>query len=44
MSGDTARYGIDELAELGGVSRRTVRYYVQEQLLPPPLGVGAGRP
>ena len=43
MSGDTARYGIDELAELGGVSRRTVRYYVQERLLPPPLGVGRGR-
>jgi DNA-binding transcriptional MerR regulator len=31
------------LAELGGVSRRTVRYYVQESLLPPPLGVGRGR-
>lgn len=38
----TVRYGIDELAELGGVSRRTVRYYVQEQLLPAPLGVGRG--
>lgn len=37
------RYGIDELADLGGVSRRTVRYYVQEGLLPPPLGVGRGR-
>jgi DNA-binding transcriptional MerR regulator len=37
------RYGIDELADLGGVSRRTVRYYVQEELLPPPLGVGRGR-
>jgi DNA-binding transcriptional MerR regulator len=37
-----ARYGIDELADLGGVSRRTVRYYVQEALLPPPLGVGRG--
>jgi len=36
------RYGIDELAQLGGVSRRTVRYYVQERLLPPPLGVGRG--
>jgi DNA-binding transcriptional MerR regulator len=36
------RYGIAELAELGGVSRRTVRYYVQEGLLPPPLGVGRG--
>jgi DNA-binding transcriptional MerR regulator len=36
-------YGIDELADLGGVSRRTVRYYVQEGLLPQPLGVGRGR-
>lgn len=36
-------YGIDELAELGGVTRRTVRYYVQEGLLAPPLGVGRGR-
>jgi DNA-binding transcriptional MerR regulator len=31
------------LAELGGVSRRTVRYYVQEGFLPAPLGVGRGR-
>lgn len=38
-----ARYGIEELAELGGVSRRAVRFYVQEGLLPPPLGVGRGR-
>jgi DNA-binding transcriptional MerR regulator len=38
-----ARYGIAELAELGGVSRRTVRYYIQEGLLPAPLGVGRGR-
>ena len=37
------RYGIDELADLGGVKRRTVRYYVQEGLLPVPLGVGRGR-
>ena len=37
------RYGIKELAELGGVSRRTVRSYTQEKLLPPPLGVGRGR-
>jgi DNA-binding transcriptional MerR regulator len=36
-------YGIAELAELGGVSRRTVRYYVQEGLLPTPLGIGRGR-
>ena len=39
----TRDYGIAELAELGGVSRRTVRYYVQEGLLPAPFGVGRGR-
>ena len=31
-----------ELAELGGVSRRTVRYYVQEGLLAIPHGLGRG--
>jgi len=40
---DGARYGVEELAALGGVTRRTVRYYVQEGLLPAPLGVGRGR-
>src|SRR5262245_47430903 len=35
-------YGIEELAELGGVTRRTVRYYVQRGLLPTPLGTGRG--
>ena len=39
---DGPRYAIGDLAELGGVSRRTVRYYVQENLLPAPLGVGRG--
>ncbi len=42
MSAEDPRYNIDELADLGGVSRRTVRYYVQEGLIPPPLGVGRG--
>ncbi len=37
-----ARYAIGDLAALGDVSRRTVRYYVQEGLLPPPDGVGRG--
>jgi DNA-binding transcriptional MerR regulator len=37
------RYGIAELAELGGVTRRTVRYYIQEGLLPAPLGIGRGK-
>jgi DNA-binding transcriptional MerR regulator len=36
------RYAIGELATLGGVSRRTVRYYVQEGLIPQPLGLGRG--
>ncbi len=33
---------IAELAERGGVSRRTVRYYVQRGLLPAPSGRGRG--
>ena len=40
---EAPRYGIQELADLADVSRRTVRYYVQEGLLPNPLGVGRGR-
>ena len=39
---DTVRYAIGDLADLGNVSRRTVRYYVQERLLPAPFGVGRG--
>ena len=37
-----ARYAIGDLARLAGVSRRTVRYYVQENLISAPLGVGRG--
>lgn len=37
------RYGIEELAERAGVSRRTVRYYVQRGLLPAPTGLGRGK-
>jgi DNA-binding transcriptional MerR regulator len=39
---EAKRYSVGELAELGGVSRRTVRYYVQEGLIPTPYGVGRG--
>ena len=39
---DQKRYSVGEIAELGGVSRRTVRYYVQEGLLPTPYGLGRG--
>jgi len=42
VAADDQRYAIGDLASLGGVSRRTVRYYVQEDLLPPPFGVGRG--
>jgi DNA-binding transcriptional MerR regulator len=40
---DEAVYGIDELADRAGVSRRTVRYYVQRGLLPAPTSVGRGK-
>jgi DNA-binding transcriptional MerR regulator len=40
---DEALYGIEELADRAGVSRRTVRYYVQRGLLPAPTGVGRGK-
>jgi len=43
MTDDTPRYAIGDLADLGDVSRRTVRYYVQEGLLPSPFGLGRGR-
>ena len=39
---DGVRYAIGDLADLASVSRRTVRYYVQEGLLPAPFGVGRG--
>jgi len=39
---DAVLYAIGDLADLAGVSRRTVRYYVQERLLPAPLGLGRG--
>ncbi|MCB9736983.1 MAG: MerR family transcriptional regulator [Deltaproteobacteria bacterium] len=39
---DATAYSVGELADLGGVSRRTVRYYVQRGLLPAPEGLGRG--
>ncbi|MBI5833303.1 MAG: MerR family transcriptional regulator [Armatimonadetes bacterium] len=39
---EQAVLSIAELAERGGVSRRTVRYYVQRGLLPAPAGRGRG--
>lgn len=37
-----AAYDIEALAEKAGVTRRTVRFYVQTGLLPPPNGAGRG--
>lgn len=39
---DSPRYTSRDLAALTGASERTVRYYVQEGLLPPPLSRGRG--
>ncbi|MFC2145627.1 MerR family transcriptional regulator [Actinomycetota bacterium] len=36
------KYTIDDLSELTGYSRRTIRYYIQEGLLDPPAGRGKG--
>jgi DNA-binding transcriptional MerR regulator len=36
------RYSIGELARQAGVTRRTVRFYVQRGLIPQPLGRGRG--
>ena len=36
------RYTIGELAELAGITRRAVRFYVQRGLIPPPAGGGRG--
>lgn len=43
MAEQAGIYGVEELAELASVSRRTVRYYVQRGLLPAPTGVGRGK-
>jgi DNA-binding transcriptional MerR regulator len=40
---ETPLYGPEELADRAGVSRRTVRYYVQRGLLPAPAGLGRGK-
>lgn len=40
---DDRHYSIGELAQAAGVTRRTVRFYVQRGLLPAPLSLGRGR-
>lgn len=36
------KYTAEQLAQLAGMPLRTVRYYVQEELIDPPLGLGRG--
>ncbi|MFL5761960.1 MAG: MerR family transcriptional regulator [Thermomicrobiales bacterium] len=40
MSDEERRYSLSELTEAAGVSPRTVRYYIGEGLLPPPVAAG----
>ena len=37
------RLSIEELADAAGLTRRGIRFYVQQGLLPLPLGVGRGK-
>jgi DNA-binding transcriptional MerR regulator len=39
---ENKKYTIEELSELTGYTRRTIRYYVQEGLIDPPAGRGRG--
>jgi DNA-binding transcriptional MerR regulator len=39
---EVKQYTIEELSELTGFTRRTIRYYIQEGLIPPPAGRGRG--
>ena len=36
------KYTIEELSELTGFSRRTIRFYIQENIIEPPAGRGRG--
>lgn len=37
------RFSIEELADAAGLTRRGIRYYVQQQVLPAPHGLGRGK-
>jgi DNA-binding transcriptional MerR regulator len=36
------KYTIEDLSELTGFSRRTIRFYIQENIIDPPAGRGRG--
>lgn len=35
-------YSIQDLSDLSGIARRTIHFYTQQGLLPPPVGAGLG--
>ncbi|MBW1802349.1 MAG: MerR family transcriptional regulator [Deltaproteobacteria bacterium] len=39
---ENRQYTIEELCEITGYTRRTIRYYIQEGILDPPAGRGRG--
>ena len=40
---ESGELSISELADAAGLSRRAIRFYVQQKLLPAPLGLGRGK-
>ncbi len=40
---NSGEMSIGELADAAGITRRAVRFYVQQEILPAPTGVGRGR-
>src|SRR5688500_10841057 len=40
---ESGELSISELADAAGLSRRAIRFYVQQKLLPTPLGRGRGK-
>lgn len=41
-NGSSKKYTIEDLIELTGYSRRTIRFYIQEKIIEPPAGRGRG--
>lgn len=37
---ESGRFSVDEVADASGLSPRTIRYYIGERVLPPPIGSG----
>jgi DNA-binding transcriptional MerR regulator len=42
MLKNNKKYSIDEISELTGFSRRTIRFYIEENIIEPPSGRGRG--